>query len=237
MTVLRMLVFRPEGIAEPPSNALLNSRVAEVVEVKKPEAVAPVLAGSAALDISPPAAQENEPLAVAVERENVSEVSASVLVDASVNTSVNTESLRVVSLIAADFFDNQQWLKHFSRLPFSGLLKSVMAECVLLAVENDGKLWRFVINKENAQLFNHRQAGQAAEVLGTYFSMPVLVEIADGKSDLQTPAQYMQEIKQARYDKALIDLQGDAGVQLLMQRYGAEIDLNSVEAIITGEPL
>ena len=51
------------------------------------------------------------------------------------------------------------------------------------------------------------------------------------ESDLQTPADYLKEKKQAAYDAALKELQNDSGLQGLIEQYSATIDMSSVEAI------
>ena len=131
------------------------------------------------------------------------------------------------------FKENAQWVEHFQNLPFSGLLKAVASACVLMSVE--GSRWQFSLDKERAQLYNEQHNQQIADVLSDYFSETIEVIIQRQTSDLQTPADYLKEKKQIAYDAALNELQNDSGLQGLIEQYSAVIDMNSVEAIESGE--
>jgi DNA polymerase-3 subunit gamma/tau len=224
MAVLRMLVFRPEGIAEPPIKALAATQASTTgaTEIKKPEAVVSRKDAAAAVE---KIVVEN----VVVEQEPVEQKQ-------SVNNVVDIE-VKPIADKASDhlplslFVGNQQWVEYFQQLPFSGLLKSVLAECVLLSVSDNGTAWQLMINIEQAQLYNERHSGQMAEQLSEYFAQPIHIAISKGSSDLITPALYLEQAKQAIYDKALVELQQDAGVQYLVNTYSAEIDTSTIAAI------
>jgi DNA polymerase III subunit gamma/tau len=270
MALLRMLVFRPEGLSEPPTKALgtpYTQPSMEAVEtVKKPEAVVttPVVSTPAApaavvtASVMPTAISalfdtsstvikkavidEGKPVVVAAVESPILEstVVAKPVAAAPLQTAVAAVNSPQAAMNSQEkialkvFTDNQQWISHFARLPFTGLLKSVLAECVLKSVSDNGQSWLLSIDKDKVQLFNERHAGQMAEQLSSYFETPVKVTIQAEITDWKTPAIFMQEVKQAVYDKALAELQQDAGVQNIIKEYSAHIDLNSVEAIQRG---
>ncbi len=268
MAILRMLVFRPEGLNEPPTTQLgaqYRPTSAEAVEtVKKPEAVVatPVVSMPAVtVDVVPaavvPAAisalfdttnrvnasdssivepVESAVIVVAEEsfKKPLEEIPSLIPVNNPAVIEVSKTAITQARLGLGTFTDNQHWITQFAQLPFSGLLKSVLAECVLKSVTNNGQSWLLSIDKDKVQLYNERHAEQMAEQLSGYFQVPVKVTIQPEITHLKTPAAYMQEVKQAIHDAALLELQQDVGVQYILQEYAAHIDINSVEAINRG---
>lgn len=132
-----------------------------------------------------------------------------------------------------EIHSNADWLAVFDGIPFNGLLKSIAAECVLL--QCDSQQWLFSLDKQRAQLYNDRHAEQIQQTLQGYFDSPLTVVIeelsAGQQQQLQTPALYMQGLRQASYDGALNDLQQDVKLQSILQTYSAEIVMSTVAAI------
>jgi len=129
--------------------------------------------------------------------------------------------------------DNADWLAVFSSIPFNGLLRSVAAECVLISCEN--RRWFLSLDKQKAQLYNDRHGQQISETLSAYFATQIVINIeelqAGEQQTLQTPALYLQQLKQLAYDGALKELQEDVVLQGLLQKYSAEIVMNTVKAL------
>lgn len=231
MAVLRMLVFRPQGVAEPPSKAINNSAMpAGNDAVKKPEAVAPETVsknGATAL-----ASLFEKPAVVSATLVESVPPAAKPLEPGPVVTEVQSAPS---GLPLSLFSGNEAWVRHFSRLPFTGLLKSVLAECVLENPGEGGTHWRLLIDTGKAQLFNEKHAAQMADMLTRYFGQAVQVTITPGNTSQETPAQFLQARKEAIHAQALAGLLDDAAVQFMMQTWGAEIIEETVEAIHTGE--
>jgi len=235
MAVLRMLVFRPAGIAEPPSKVLANSAVTcsvQVDAVKKPNAVASAsVFDAAAMDEKPTKIPAPAPESVVLE--SVKVVDAPVVADAAPSVLEVIEKQPVndqVNLV--DIQGNDQWLSAFVRLGFSGLLRSVLAECVLVKISDQGLHWHLIVNANNAQLYNSKHAEQMAEHVSRYFSQSIRVDIEEGVSEAQTPSQYLQAIKQTIHDNALKRLQQDPLVQFIEQTFNGQMDNDSIKAII-----
>lgn len=273
MAVLRMLVFRPEGLSEPPSKVLHTQSVisAEAADtVKKPEAVGATRVAVEAVTARPVTAESTPGVPAAISalfetkapaaRQVDSEIlPASTAMPSIVNTVVSAVEVPMtrqpegsvmnatVATVAAEpvekilgklalsvFTGNESWVTYFSELPFSGLLKSVLAECVLQAVTDNGRFWQLSIDLDKVQLYNERHAEQMADQLSNYFEQPVRVSIKPEVTSLKTPAAFVQEVKAAIYEQALSELQQATGLQYLVKEYAAQIDLNSVEAINRG---
>lgn len=285
MTVLRMLAFRPEGLAEPPSKVLpsipqpavqqpINAESAVNLSgaqesSKKPEAVVEK-AVETAIDAAETIkiaeiAEITEIVEIANTTETTPEVDVANNVSERASASISSEPSEIIlpqkddsiaatvttpvivaapviaqeqiikpATLDADFFKtNTQWIENFQSLPFTGLLKAIASACVLLSVQENR--WQFGLDKERAQLYNEQHNQQIADILSAYFARPIEVEIQQQVSELQTPAGYLAEKKQAAYDAALIELQNDAGLQTLIEQYSATIDMSSVEAIASGE--
>ena len=233
MAVLRMLVFRPQGLTEPPSKVLPQTAesvvaapnpapVATEVEIKKPEAS--VVASIAA---------EVEVVKSTIEIVPQEKIVA--LVESIIKPVIAANDAPVVVQPQADFKllqDNAQWLAVFAQIPFNGLLGAVAAECILLGRE--GNCLHLVLNQQNAQLYNERHAGQIAQTLSDFFAVPVEVNITlkqEGEyTGVKTPAIYRTELKKEAYDQALSELQQDAGMQHILQTYAGNIVTSSIAA-------
>ena len=244
MAVLRMLVFRPQGVTEPPGKILNNSPASQQeAPVKKPEAVAPVTATNGATAIANLFEKADHAVPVARQSVGNTESAGEVLSakpklpekpDADVIPEPVLEEEKTSGLTLAQFSCNGDWVNYFSQLPFSGLLKSVLAECVLESVSDEG-CWNLVIDTEKAQLYNEKHESQMEEQLSRYFGKPVRVKIRHGNNTLQTPAQFLQARKQAIHAKALSDLKQDDNLQFIMNTWGAEIIEDTVQALNVGE--
>lgn len=239
MAVLRMLVFRPVGITEPPSKVLPQSTITapfEVSDVKKFKAVVSDPSVTAAITV-PIAAASSAPSAIPG-ISGLSEIikpivkqPEKVVAEETKNSVIVLDEPKLSSVISlASITSNKQWLLAFNTLGFSGLLRTVLAECVLNKVVEDGKLWHLTINTANAQLYNPKHAEQMAEQLSRYFGVPIKVLIEEGILDLQTPSQYTEEVKQHIHNTALKRLQEDPLVQFLQQTFQATIDNDSILA-------
>ncbi len=291
MTVLRMLAFRPEGLAEPPSK-VLPSIAAEPVAQQSAAVLQPAVRQPEIQQEAEESPKKSESVAGTAEIINQvnheSEIPESTLpepepeLDKTVNpetdskenilseviphkadssdVEVTTEVIgeEVVSGVSAPdvnaepaievaqqeeinkpevldislFKSNEQWIQYFQSLPFSGLLKAVASACVLESV--NGNCWQFSLDREKAQLYNEQHNQQIADVLSAFFSTVVEVRVLEKASDLQTPADYLKEKKQAAYDAALHELQNDIGLQGIIEQYSATIDMKSVEALDSG---
>jgi DNA polymerase-3 subunit gamma/tau len=132
---------------------------------------------------------------------------------------VNEPSSALLSLEGLQ--THQQWLASFKLLPISGLLKSVVAECVLQGQQQGS--FSFLIDEARAQLLNEKHATQLADLLSACFNQRVAVVINVGEHSLQTPQEYLNEQAALRKAEALENLQNDANVQDILQSFDAEI--------------
>src|SRR5690554_4967715 len=86
-----------------------------------------------------------------------------------------------------------QWLEQFAEIPFAGLLRMVMSECVLMS-STETQL-TFALHPNKAQLYNPRHGEQAAQVFSEYSGLNVKVSIELTEHELQTPQEYIQECR------------------------------------------
>lgn len=123
----------------------------------------------------------------------------------------------------------ENWPAYYNQLNFGGVVGNIAAHCVLEAVK--GEHLYFLLDKENATLYNDTYADRMAQHLSVKFNCPiqVTVKIADIQSD--TPAMHREANRQERQKQAIASLQQDENIQLLVNHFDAVLDLDSIRAI------
>ncbi len=248
MALLRMLAFRPHNVPEPVPGVQLK---VEDAPVKKPEAVAEQVKAAAALEplikdtevskqsltsseqtkpgtAQPLAEQLNvptkDPVASLQAAEEQLAVEAETVQQQALQQSeldAPTPEKTKENIIRPLPQDQQQWLDQFPEIPFSGLLRMVMSECVLLN-GNEQRLV-FALHPDKAQLYNARQSEQAAQTFSDYSGVNVDVRIELSTHELQTPQEYIQENRALKREKAINKLNDDVIVQYFIENFQAQI--------------
>jgi len=141
--------------------------------------------------------------------------------------------------------NNSQWLELFAQLPFQGLLKSIAAECVLVAVAREGQQqWlKFVLNHDHAQLLNARHGEQIQEILQQALALEAgvqlrcqldalpLAEFAEQSAGMLSPMAALQQRQADALAAAKLSIAKDEIVQDIVDSFDGMLIEASVRAL------
>ncbi|MBR9805153.1 DNA polymerase III subunit gamma/tau, partial [bacterium] len=246
MLCLRVLAFAlPVGEAEylPPSaNAAENDALPDVSRLapegveKKPVAeVSPDAdRGAKARPLDHAGSQKNEAATNVQSADEVSKPAASKEIDAApaaAMLSVEGVPENDDASPSLTDLDDTAWCKVAPALPLSGVARSIVAHCVLGAV-NEGSV-ALVLDSDNATLYSNEYDKRIADGLSIYFGQPVSVSVSVEALDSarETPSMYRQRLKQASHEEAMEAIESDENVRLLLDEFGGEIDRQSVRKL------
>ncbi|WP_417226065.1 DNA polymerase III subunit gamma/tau [Amphritea sp.] len=125
-------------------------------------------------------------------------------------------------------FNPDQWVLLVELIGLSGMTYSIASNTSLEAV---GNCWRFHYMHEQKALVNETHIGRIRESIGHYFNTPVEVEFSLGHYSRETPSQYRDRKRAERLAEAVSSIQNDPVVQTVIERFGARIDIESVQPI------
>lgn len=121
------------------------------------------------------------------------------------------------------------WSQLFDRLGFGGVVGNIASHCVLDRVE--GEHFYFLLDKSNATLFNDTYTARIEEHLTVTFKALVKIHITVGAVSGETPAARKERIAKELREQALVNIQSDENIQMLMTDFGAVLDRASVEPL------
>lgn len=215
MTLLRMLVFKPQGLVDVPTKPLptahgaaASSTTEEIASAKKPIVEVPASAAALAAVVAAPCADTPEPACD----------------PPAVAPPTNTTAAK----IALANFTPADWIAVYQQVDFKGIVQSTAANCVVLGRVK--QQLRFVLDEHKASLYDPSHAQRMADMLSDYFGQAVGVDIrlAPLPEGAETPGQYEVRRKQIKRAQALQSLRNDPIVQTLEQEFGAVLLENTV---------
>ncbi len=246
MTLLRMLAFKPQGVADIPSETLA---AAEPLAVSAIDAAADqqteIPAVDADLDPSGEPEPKKAPVDIAPRLDPRPSLAPDKIPDAlSSNTLVEegfVEPQRAASdvlplkdlkrapkKLTLDEFKPEQWILLYEQLELSGVLRMTVANLVCTRCEMN----TFYFEQDDAAggLLDKEHTEALAQVLSAYFASNLRVDITStvGANDAETPAQYKLRKTEERRQQALKDLRDDPVVQLLEKDFGGTLDVTSL---------
>lgn len=132
-------------------------------------------------------------------------------------------------------FAAPDWIELHERLQLHGMAKNVAANCVLL--ENaEGRL-SFTLDAQNCQIFKPAHREQIEQALCQHFGAQLHVSIEAGQVETETPQKYQQRKKQERQQQAIDCILNDPNVNQLIDKFDAEVIMESITPINMGEEL
>ncbi|WP_339668099.1 DNA polymerase III subunit gamma/tau [Dasania marina] len=191
--------------AERPINKALAAVKAEFLNPSPKPAEVPVTRPAGSADIPPglsAAAANTQPVAAAHDAE---------------------QPLRI------DDISVDNWPALYSRLGFGGVVGNIAAHCAL--VERKGEELSFVLDENNASLYNEGYADRMQQHLTVTLNCPVKVSVMVTQVAGETPASYNHKCKTEQKQQATRALQNDPNVRLLVESFGASLDLESVSSV------
>ncbi|ARN75886.1 DNA polymerase III subunit gamma/tau [Oceanicoccus sagamiensis] len=253
MVLLRMLAFKPAGIAVLPQASVQNTQSAASAEapqpVKKPEPVAtpPAVAerpGVKELAGQPVAAQLEsvaepipEPIPEPLITPEPAQAPKPVVVAVPEPEPVAPPPLEqpestlppATETITLSQLTPSSWNQLFERLGFGGVVGNIASHCVLKQVDGDKLV--LDLDEGNATLFSDSYTARIQEHLSVTLNAPIKLTINVKPVEVETPSGRKLRLIKERRQQALVDLQNDPNVQTLINDFAAVLVEDSVEPV------
>ncbi len=213
MTCLRMLAFKPAVVIdETPGPGSSSAPGGGGASGKKPEPPAQSVVSKPA---EPPARSSGV-------QSLITEVAASE------RSKEASPSVAVVSApsAATDLPTLASWPAFFESLGLVGITQTIALNCELVTVE--GRHLRFVLDENNAGLFQEKQVNSLTQALNQVLDAPVTIEIQVGAVGPLTPASRRQAEADARQQRAEAAMADDAALAGLLREFDAEVVAGSI---------
>jgi len=204
MTLIRMLAFRPAGVAIPESSeSKLDAKASD----------------SKASDLKP---REAKVIETTQAKDNASvNTEKPMLTDA--NEEIKTNSISKSNIESED---TANWQSIIDEMSLVGLVKELAGHCALIQ-HNEGKV-HLVLSPDKEHLLNQTQKERLANALGMRFGKGTQLKISIEEPEAETPAQKKAREEKERQKVAESSLKGDANVKAMEEIFGATLDEKSI---------
>jgi DNA polymerase-3 subunit gamma/tau len=122
-----------------------------------------------------------------------------------------------------------QWIDLFHQLPLTGVARNIAANSVVRDV--NGANLTLVLEEGKATLYNDEHRKRIESVLADYFTTAVQLRVDIGAVGMETPAAWRQRREAERKEAARKAFTEDALVRAVVERFGAEIQLDSITSL------
>jgi len=219
MTLLRMLAFTPQ-LPGKTAAAVKPGVAADTGQKKKltPELAVVTVAAAPPAAIKPPTIQPKPEPPVTQ--------TGTPPTPAAVAPAAATVSMRPLALAE---FSTDSWITVHAQLGLSGVTRSIAGHCALAGV--DGSKVALVLDSQHGALFNEEHRKRLEQALTDYFGQPVALLVTLGKPPAETPSARRLRLEDERKLAAVHDFTHDPAVQALVQRFGAEINYDSISPL------
>jgi DNA polymerase-3 subunit gamma/tau len=136
---------------------------------------------------------------------------------AAVNLPPLTVAPQVTTDDAADLPSSESWPAFFDELGLVGITQSVALHCELVAIK--GRRLEFVIDSNNASLFQERQVSALEMAFNQLLTLPVEVSIVAGQVGELTPFRLRQIQAAERQREAELALEHDPQLAALLAEF------------------
>jgi DNA polymerase-3 subunit gamma/tau len=96
---------------------------------------------------------------------------------------------------------------------------------------SDGDQWQFVIPSNRAHLGSDKYLHRIGEALAAELGHPVNVSLCSEDATADTPAMMSENVSRQRMSEAEKSIENDPTIQDLKQRFGAELDAESIQPL------
>jgi DNA polymerase-3 subunit gamma/tau len=117
----------------------------------------------------------------------------------------------------------------FLQLPLTGVARNIAANCVLRDIS--GSRVGLLLEESKATLYNDEHRKRIEGVLTDYFAAPIQLSVDVGAVNAETPAAWRQRREAERKEAARKTFVEDALVRALVERFGAEIQYDSITSL------
>jgi DNA polymerase-3 subunit gamma/tau len=112
------------------------------------------------------------------------------------------------------------------QLGLAGIVYNIASHSELRRVSEDEL--QFVLDQDNASLFNSSHTDQIQGALQRHFGQPLSVSIERGAVVTETPAMRHARLREERQQAAVASIEGDPALQALITRFDGELDRSSI---------
>jgi DNA polymerase-3 subunit gamma/tau len=126
--------------------------------------------------------------------------------------------------------DNNDWLKAFGHLKVNGLERTLAQNAAL--TRRDGDTLYFDAQLVGPEFATPERIAVWQTAVQQLFNQPVRIEIRQASTHIETPALREEQLKALRKHQAQQIFVQDDHVQRLVTEFGAQVNLDSVEALI-----
>jgi DNA polymerase-3 subunit gamma/tau len=137
--------------------------------------------------------------------------------------------LAPVSSPAAALLEPGSWSQLLEELQLGGIVYNVASHMELRQVDGDKAY--LVLDEANASLYNESHAEQLCKALTGSLQREIQVHIEIGVPRYETPAARSQRLLQERLDQAVVSIEEDPKVKLLIDHFEGTLDRESIAPI------
>ena len=120
----------------------------------------------------------------------------------------------------------ENWPVLLEQLGLLGMVYSIASNCELVSVQ--GQALEFVLDENNASLFNPGHSDKIRLALQNYFDRELSVSIDVGTPRGETPAMQQARAVRERQQAAVAEIEADQRLQALITRFDGELDRASI---------
>jgi DNA polymerase-3 subunit gamma/tau len=227
MILLRMIAFRPAAVLDEsltpedlklapslaPSNASQSVAVEVDPAVKKPReaSLTPTLPAETVQASGPESKPEPQPQP----EPNEPQVAPATIEPPAGGKAFSLEQL-----------SPRSWPALLEQLGLHGIVYNIASHCELRSC-NDSTLV-FILDENNASLFNEKHRLRIAKVLENYFGTKLSVSVDSGEPLAETPAMQKTRLTAQRQREAVVAIEGDPVLQQLIERFDGELVYSSI---------
>lgn len=121
------------------------------------------------------------------------------------------------------------WIDLFLQLPLTGVARNIAANSILQDVS--GNKLTLLLEDGKATLYNDEHRKRIEAVLADYFAVPVQLHVEVGAVTGETPSAWRQRREAERKEAARKAFTDDALVRAVVERFGAEIQYDSITSL------
>jgi DNA polymerase-3 subunit gamma/tau len=121
------------------------------------------------------------------------------------------------------------WMNVFQQLVLSGVSRNIAANCILKDVTGNQLL--LLLQETQATIFNDEHRKRIESAMQDYFATPIALRIETGALTSESPAGFKQRKEREHKERAIKLFTEDTVVQELMERFGAEIQYESIKSL------
>jgi DNA polymerase-3 subunit gamma/tau len=122
-----------------------------------------------------------------------------------------------------------RWIEVFQQLPLTGVARNIAANSVLQQI--DANRLTLMLEEGKATLYNDEHRKRIEGVLADYFATPLQLRVDVGVVNGETPAAWRARREAERKEAARKAFVEDELVRAVVERFGAEIQYDSIASL------